>query len=127
MSDKMNAIVFKDLGEFEYTQRPVPQVSHGDDVQIRILAASICGTDVHILRNPPGIKANRGIILGHECVGEVTEIGSDVIDLKVGDHIILDNNVPCGSAHRARQEIVICVRIWDPWVFIKMESSPSMP
>lgn len=60
MSDKMNAIVFKDLGEFEYTQRPVPQVSHGDDVQIRILAASICGTDVHILRNPPGIKANRG-------------------------------------------------------------------
>lgn len=96
MSDKMNAIVFKDLGEFEYTQRPVPQVSHGDDVQIRILAASICGTDVHILRNPPGIKANRGIILGHECVGEVTEIGSDVIDLKVGDHIILDNNVPCG-------------------------------
>lgn len=96
MSDKMNAIVFKDLGEFEYTKRPVPKVCHGDDVQIKILAASICGTDVHILRNPPGIEANKGIILGHECVGEVTEIGSDVMDLKVGDHIILDNNVPCG-------------------------------
>ncbi|MGL6198926.1 MAG: zinc-dependent alcohol dehydrogenase [Lachnospiraceae bacterium] len=96
MNSMMNAIVFSEVGEFEYTQRPVPEVTREDDVQIKILAASICGTDVHILENPPGIVANKGIILGHECVGEVVETGAEVIALKPGDRVILDNNVPCG-------------------------------
>ena len=96
MSDMMNAIVFTDTGKFEYTQRNIPQVKRADDVLFKILAASICGTDVHILGNPPGIQANKGIVLGHECVGEVVETGPAVIDLQVGDRVILDNNIPCG-------------------------------
>ncbi|MGC4018109.1 MAG: alcohol dehydrogenase catalytic domain-containing protein [Muricomes sp.] len=63
---------------------------------MKILRASICGTDVHILRNPPGIEASKGIILGHECVGEVVETGAGVKVLKKGDRVILDNNLPCG-------------------------------
>lgn len=92
----MNAIVFSDTGKFEYTQRPVPEISRGDEVQIKILAASICGTDVHILGDPPGVLANKGIVLGHECVGEVVAAGEQVLDLKPGDRVILDNNIPCG-------------------------------
>ncbi|MEY8355487.1 alcohol dehydrogenase catalytic domain-containing protein [Lachnospiraceae bacterium 54-53] len=49
-----------------------------------------------MLHNPPGIEANKGIILGHECVGEVVETGASVKTLKTGDRIILDNNLPCG-------------------------------
>jgi threonine dehydrogenase-like Zn-dependent dehydrogenase len=42
------------------------------------------------------VIANPGIILGHECVAEVVEVGSQVNALQPGDHVILDNNLPCG-------------------------------
>lgn len=78
MSEMMNAVVFNETGKFEVTIRKIPELIREQDVKIKILRASICGTDVHILHNPPGIAANRGIILGHECVGEVVETGVGV-------------------------------------------------
>lgn len=96
MSNMMNAIVFTAVGEYEYTQRPIPEIKFATDVKIRILGASICGTDVAILADPPRVPAVPGIVLGHECVGEVVEVGPEVRALQVGDHIILDNNIPCG-------------------------------
>ena len=95
MSEMMNAIVFTGVGQYSYCKRPVPQIRRENDVKIKILAASICGTDVKILENPPGIVANTGIVLGHECVGEVVETGEKVIALKPGERVILDNNIPC--------------------------------
>lgn len=92
----MEAIVFNEIGKFEYTQRPEPVICNADDVKIKILAASICGSDVHILADPPGIAANTGIILGHECVGEVVDMGEEVTGFSAGDHVILDNNLTCG-------------------------------
>ena len=98
----MEAIVFSEIGKFEYTQRPEPEISNADDVKIKILAASICGSDVHILANPPGIAANPGIILGHECVGEVIQTGNGVSSFLIGDHVILDNNLTCGICPSCR-------------------------
>lgn len=92
----MDAVVFTEIGKYEVTQRPVPQITQDNQVQAKILAASICGTDVHILGNPPGVIANPGIILGHECVAEITQVGARVTAFQVGDHVILDNNLPCG-------------------------------
>ncbi|MBR0397590.1 MAG: alcohol dehydrogenase catalytic domain-containing protein [Eubacterium sp.] len=92
----MKAIVFQDTGKFVYTDRPVPEISRPDDVKFRILAASICGSDVQMLADPPGHIATKGIILGHECVGEVVETGMAVHSLKPGDKVIFDNNLTCG-------------------------------
>lgn len=96
MSEMMNAVVFTEIGKYEYTKRPVPQIKGMSDVKIKILGASICGTDVAILAEPQRVPGVPGIILGHECVGEVVEVGPEVRKLRVGDHIILDNNLPCG-------------------------------
>lgn len=92
----MNAIVFKETGKFTYEKRPIPKIKKDSEILIKILAVSICGTDVHILGTPPGVAANPGIILGHECVGEVIEMGKGVKNYSIGDHLILDNNLPCG-------------------------------
>lgn len=92
----MDAIVFSDIGKYEFTKRPIPEITNNNEIKIKILAASICGTDVHILGNPPGVIANKGIILGHECVSAVVEVGSGVSSFQAGDHIILDNNLVCG-------------------------------
>lgn len=97
MKTNMDAVVFSRMGEYEITTRPIPEIIRDTDVLVKIMAASICGTDVHILHNPPGVIANEGIILGHECVGEIIEIGSAVKSLKPGERIVADNNLPCGT------------------------------
>lgn len=97
MKDSMEAIVFGEVGKYEYTRRPIPRIQKENEVKIKILAASICGSDVHILADPPGIKANPGVILGHECVAEVVEMGSGVTGFEAGDRVVLDNNLTCGA------------------------------
>ncbi len=92
----MKAIVFKSRGKWTYEDRPEPQIKKDDDMLVKVLACSICGSDVHILADPPGIAANNDIILGHEFVGEVLEVGKGVRNFQKGDHLICDNNIPCG-------------------------------
>lgn len=94
---KMNAVVFKEIGKFAYEKRDIPKIQKKDEMLLKIITASICGTDVHILHDPPGVIANEGIILGHECVAEVVEKGEDIINYEIGDRLILDNNLPCGT------------------------------
>ncbi len=96
MNLSMDAVVFTQPGQYEITQRPIPAISAPNEVLVKILAASICGTDVHILSNPPGVIANPGIILGHECVGEIVEVGERVKAFQAGDRVVADNNLPCG-------------------------------
>lgn len=93
----MLAAVFRGPGEVRLEQMPVPQVEHDDDVRMRVLGASICGTDLHILADPPGHPATLGAILGHEYVGEVTHTGAGVKHVKAGDHVVIDANLYCGS------------------------------
>lgn len=73
-----------------------PKIKNPDDVLIEVEVASICGTDVHIIEVPPGHPATEGVILGHEYVGKVLEIGRDVCNLKSGDRVIVDPNITCG-------------------------------
>lgn len=93
---EMQAIIFKKAGEYEVTRRPVPRIQNENQMLVKVLAASICGTDVHILANPPEYEATPGVIIGHEFVGEVVEIGPGVKTFQVGDHLICDNNLQCG-------------------------------
>lgn len=92
----MKAIVFEDVGKFVVKDVPMPKVKKATDLLVRVDACSICGTDVHILSTPPGVNAKKGIILGHEMVGTIEEVGNDVKGYKPGDRIVIDNNIPCG-------------------------------
>lgn len=99
---KMKAITFKDIGIYEYEERDIPQVVRPTDVQVKVEAASICGTDVHLLNDPPGFDGTKGIVLGHECVGVVTEVGVSVGELKPGDRVVLEPNLACGYCRYCR-------------------------
>lgn len=117
--EMMDAVVFTEIGKYEITKRPKPVIEQDDQVLAKILAASICGTDVHILGNPPGVAANPGIILGHECVAEIVEIGSRVTAFQPGDHVILDNNLPCGICPSCQDgNSNLCTRIFSMGVHI---------
>ncbi len=64
-----------------------------DDVLIKVHAAGICGTDLHIFKGE--YEAEYPLIPGHEFSGEVAAVGANVINFKVGDRVTADPNIPC--------------------------------
>ena len=70
------------------------------NVIARVDTTTICGTDLHILKGDvPEVEEGR--ILGHEAIGTITEVGSAVTDLKVGDRINYS------GGHELRQVLIL--------------------
>src|SRR5881296_3125921 len=76
---------------------PVPEV-RGDDVLIRVRKASICGTDVHIYNWDAWAQKTIPVpmVVGHEFVGVIAEVGSNVTDFHAGDLVSGEGHVVCG-------------------------------
>lgn len=107
-------LVLKDIPEPKLEDKNLPKkykrgefvfVSKDEQAKLKILAASICGTDLHILKVPPGHDATSGIILGHEYVGEIVEVGSRVKNVKVRDRVVVDPNIKCGMCYFCRNDM----------------------
>jgi L-iditol 2-dehydrogenase len=74
-----------------------------NEVRVLVKCCGICGTDQHIYHGYPGSAiVTPPIVLGHELAGEVTELGDNVLDLKVGDRVSIDPNIYCGSCEFCR-------------------------
>jgi threonine dehydrogenase-like Zn-dependent dehydrogenase len=95
--------VFKGEGRLEYEERPIPQLEKPDDVLVKIEACGICGTDLNILAVPPAHKATPNIIIGHEGVGVVEQVGSDVTGLQAGERVVIAPRLTCGQCHYCRR------------------------
>jgi threonine 3-dehydrogenase len=81
----------------------VPQVGPGEAL-IKIRAASICGTDVHIYEWDPwaASRIKPPLVFGHEFAGEVVELGEGTNTLKVGDYISAETHVVCGLCRQCQ-------------------------
>jgi len=91
----MKAVVFQGTGRISLEDVPRPHASAGQAV-IRITTTTICGTDVHIVRGEYPIKP--GLILGHEPVGVIEELGAGLEDeYSVGQRVIVGAVTPCGQ------------------------------
>ena len=67
--------------------RDIPEpVPNSNELKIKILAAGICGTDIHIMKDE--YPSNAPVVMGHEYVGIVDEVGLEVKDFKKGDYIV---------------------------------------
>jgi len=74
----------------------MPRPGVGEAV-IRITLTTICGTDLHILRGEYPVKP--GLIIGHEPVGVITELGPGVTGYEIGDRVPVGAIMPCGQCH----------------------------
>jgi threonine 3-dehydrogenase len=76
---------------------PVPQPGDGE-VLIQVLRTGICGTDLHIFAWDDWAQRNvpTPLVVGHEFVGRITEVGSGVAELKVGDIVSGEGHLICG-------------------------------
>lgn len=82
---------------------PVPTIG-ANDVLIRIKKSAICGTDVHIYNWDEWSQKTVPVpmVVGHEYVGIVEEIGSDVVDYKPGDRVTGEGHITCGHCRNCR-------------------------
>ena len=84
----MKAIVFHGVGDIRLDNVPEPKLKDQTDAIVRITASAICGTDLHLIRGSmPGVKSGR--VIGHEALGIVEEVGSEVRNFRKGDRVIV--------------------------------------
>jgi (R,R)-butanediol dehydrogenase/meso-butanediol dehydrogenase/diacetyl reductase len=102
MNKNMLAAVFEGNGKLSLKEVPVPKIAKANEVLIEVEACGICGSDLHALDVPPRHPATQGVILGHEYVGRIIEVGPEVVELKVGDRVIDNPDVYCGVCEPCR-------------------------
>ena len=74
---------------------PDPVIQEPTDAIIRVTSTAICGSDLH-LYEPLGPFLSKGDVLGHETMGVVEEVGSEVSHIAVGDRVVVPFNISCG-------------------------------
>ena len=94
--DTMRANVFVAPNRIEVREVPRPRAGPGEAV-IRLTLTTICGTDVHILRGEYPVRP--GLVIGHEAVGVIAELGAGVTGYEVGDRVLVGAITPCGQCH----------------------------
>jgi alcohol dehydrogenase len=92
----MRATVFHGKGDIRLESVPIPHPGPGE-VVIRITLTTICGTDLHIVRGEYPVRP--GLVIGHEPVGVIAEIGVGVTGYAVGDRVLVGAITPCGQCH----------------------------
>lgn len=98
----MKAIQIAKPFELQIIDVEKPVLTTEDNVLVRIIASGICGSDVHIYHGT-NAAATYPRVIGHEIVGIVEEIGSNVTKVKVGDRVIVDQVVACGHCYACKK------------------------
>lgn len=98
----MKAIQVTKPGRLEIVEMDEPNLKRKNEVKIKMKAMGICGSDVHILHgeNP---FASYPRVIGHEVVGEIIEIGNSVTRVEVGDKVVIEPIIACGSCYACKQ------------------------
>lgn len=92
--EKMKATVFHGKDDIRVEEVERPHAGVGEAV-IRVTLTTICGTDLHIVRVEYPVKP--GLVIGHEPVGVIEEIGAGVSGYKAGDRVLVGAITPCGQ------------------------------
>jgi threonine dehydrogenase-like Zn-dependent dehydrogenase len=93
---KMKATVFHGKDKIRVEEVNRPQAGVGEAV-IRVTLTTICGTDLHILRGEYPVEP--GLIIGHEPVGVIEELGAGVTGYGVGERVLVGAITPCGQCN----------------------------
>ncbi|MDB5762518.1 MAG: glutathione-dependent formaldehyde dehydrogenase [Herminiimonas sp.] len=100
---------------------PDPKILNSRDAIVRITSTAICGSDLHLYDGyVPTME--KGDILGHEFMGEIVELGSDVKNLKVGDRVVVPFPIACGNCFFCQEKLYSVCENSNPnaWMAEKM-------
>ncbi|KAF9254180.1 GroES-like protein [Marasmius fiardii PR-910] len=100
--EKMKALVWFGRQDVRMVEVPVPDITHPDDVIVQVTATTICGSDMHLYHGEI-VPLQEGDILGHEFVGRVYKIGSNVKDLAIGQRVVASFFIACGGCESCKE------------------------
>ena len=93
---KITAMYLEKPGKIIPRKIDMPEIKK-DEVLVKIKAVGVCGSDVHYYDKGKigSFIVKRPLILGHECSGEIVEVGEEVKNLQIGDKVALEPGIPC--------------------------------
>ena len=92
----MRALTYHGQNDVRVDTHPDPQIKYPTDIIIKVTSTAICGSDLHLLDGYiPMMKP--GDIIGHEPMGEIVAVGSQVKDLQIGDRVVVPFPIACGK------------------------------
>ncbi|MCD5974056.1 Zinc-containing alcohol dehydrogenase super protein [Pseudomonas savastanoi pv. glycinea] len=92
----MRALTYHGSNDVRVDTVPDPVIQEVDDILLKVTATAICGSDLHLYRGKiPATES--GDIFGHEFMGIVEEVGSQVTTVKPGDRVVIPFVIACGS------------------------------
>lgn len=100
----MKALVYHGANNIALEEKEKPTIKNSTDAIVRVLKTTICGTDLGIYKGK-NIYMEKDIILGHEGVGIIEEVGEGVSEFKVGDKVIISCISSCGSCEYCRKQL----------------------
>lgn len=100
----MRALTWQGTENVQVTEVPDPVIQEPTDAIIKVTSTAICGSDLHLYR-VLGPYLTPGDVLGHETMGIVQEVGSDVTHILAGDRVVIPFNISCGHCW-------MCTRGW---------------
>jgi L-iditol 2-dehydrogenase len=89
--------LLKKGGQVSLESIPQPQLNSDDGVLIRVKTAGLCRTDIYVAEGK--IQSIEPLILGHEFAGIVREVGKNVRNLRSGNRVTVNPQIPCGKCH----------------------------
>src|SRR5438270_9540261 len=87
----------------QFVEVDVPAIGP-DDVRIKVLAASICGTDLHLYGWDEWAqgRVHPPLVFGHEFAGEVVAVGTHVVRTPIGAYVAAESHISCGDCYECR-------------------------
>jgi threonine dehydrogenase-like Zn-dependent dehydrogenase len=100
----MKAVVWHGKRDVRVDDVPDPKIEEPTDALVRLTTTNICGSDLH-LYEVMGPFMNEGDIVGHEPMGIVEEVGSEVTDVQKGDRVVMPFQISCGHCFMCDQQL----------------------
>ncbi|KZZ83086.1 zinc-dependent alcohol dehydrogenase [Bacillus sp. SJS] len=91
----MRAVTYQGSEKIEVKQVEDPRIQENSDMIVKITSTAICGSDLHLYQG--NMPINKDYVIGHEPMGIVEEVGSEVTKVKKGDRVVIPFNIGCGT------------------------------
>ena len=104
MQAKMKAAVLHGIRDLRIEEREIPKPK-ADEVLVKMRVVGICLSDVHYLTagRIGRFVIEKPLVLGHECAGQVADVGSDVNALHKGDRVVVEPGIPCRKCYQCKR------------------------
>ena len=100
----MRALVWNGVNDLRVETVPDPEIVSPKDVILKVLLSTTCGSDLHFIDGfIPTMR--EGDVIGHEFMGEVLEVGSEVKGVKKGDRVVVPSFISCGNCWYCQQNL----------------------